>query len=108
MLGFIRRKGLKIIAVNIVQELVTNRLGNESLKGVSIDDISRNTGLNIIATAALMNRLLEYRIVEESEWMDRLHYRSASIPDSLDFTSNSNAIFSYARRRVDGVNFAGL
>lgn len=108
MFGFIKRKGFKVIAVNIVQELVTNRLSNASLRGVSIDDISHNTGLNIIATAALMNRLLEYGIVEEHEWLDRLHYKSADVPDSLDFTSSPNAIFGYAKRQVDRVNFSGL
>ncbi|WP_042773460.1 MarR family transcriptional regulator [Vibrio parahaemolyticus] len=108
MFGFFKRKAFKVLAVNLLQELVNGRLRDGKYFGLNAEDICKKTGLNLISTINLLNRLTEYGLIEEYDFLDVACYRAINVPEYLDCTSSPNAIFGYAKRAIDRVDFKGL
>ncbi|WP_051867782.1 hypothetical protein [Vibrio sp. ER1A] len=106
MFGFFKNKAYKVIATNTLQELVMCKLYNNPFEGRGAEEISQKTGLNLVSTYGMLNRMIEYHLIEEIEWNDKLFYRAINIPCSLDVFSNQNQIFGYAKRSIDRVNFS--
>ncbi|MCX8905305.1 hypothetical protein [Vibrio parahaemolyticus] len=47
-------------------------------------------------------------LIEEYDFLDVACYRAINVPEYLDCTSSPNAVFGYAKRAIDRVDFKGL
>ncbi|MCQ9049379.1 hypothetical protein [Vibrio diabolicus] len=108
MFGFFKRKALKNIATNIYQELVRGRIHEGTHYGLSADDISEKTGLNLFSSRSLIHRLVASGLVEEYDFLDVVCYRAVNVPIYLDETSSPNSILQYVKRAIARVDFKGL
>ena len=107
MFGFFRKKAVKVIAVNVIQELVMDKIRGEHFYGRTAMEIATFTGLNIVAVYGMLNRLIEYQLIEEIDG-EELSYRAFNVPSRTLSATSSNEVFSYAKASVDRVDLRGV
>lgn len=107
MFGFFRKKAIKVIAVNVVQELVMDKIRGEHFYGRTATEIATLTGLKIVAVYGMLNRLVEYQLIEEID-EGELSYRALSVPSRILSATSSNEVFSYAKASVERIDFRGI
>ncbi|WP_180793014.1 MarR family transcriptional regulator [Vibrio parahaemolyticus] len=108
MLGLIDRKALKNATIALYHELVRGRLCEGNHFGLSVDDISKRTGLNVQSAMALIHRLIDSELLEKYGFKEDVSYRAANIPIHLDKASTPIRIFQYVNRAIGRVDFKGI
>ena len=107
MLGFFRKKALKVVATNLYQELIIDHIRGENALGRTGEQIAQSTGLNPVAVFGMLNRLIEYGLIEEID-TGELSYRAINIPDRVFMATSPNEVFAFSKHSVDKVSFSGL
>ncbi|MFA0911714.1 hypothetical protein NHG86_18310 [Vibrio cholerae] len=107
MFGFLRKKAIKVVAVNLYQELLFDQIRGEKFFGRTSEEICTSTGLNIVAVFGMMNCMIHAGLVEEID-DGTLSYRAINIPSSIRTATSNQELFAYSRQVVNQVDFTGV